>query len=94
MVTDADRLVRDAAIRALANNPDSAAGDKLRAAFKVAGDDGLRVALANALGFRGEPASVEMLARAIDRTRRRSGRCRRCGSCAGQDRHARGHRRC
>ena len=57
---DEDRLVRDAAIRALANNPDSAAGDKLRAAFTAAGDDGLRVAIANALGFRGEPASVEV----------------------------------
>jgi len=61
VVSDNDRLVRDAAIRALANNPDSAAGDKLRAAYTAAGDDGLRVALANALGFRGEPASVAVL---------------------------------
>ena len=63
VVCDNDRLVRDAAIRALANNPDPAAGDKLRHAFKSADDDGLRVALANALGFRGEPASVEVLTR-------------------------------
>ena len=66
-VSDNDRLVRDAAIRALANNPDSAAGDKLREAFTAAGDDGLRVALANALGFRAEPASVDVLARAVYR---------------------------
>ena len=67
VVCDDDRLVRDAAIRALANNPDSAAGDQLRDAFMIAGDDGLRVALVNALGFRGEPASVEMLARSVSR---------------------------
>ncbi len=67
-VTDADRLVRDAAIRALANNPDPAAGDKLRAAFTAAGDDGLRVAIANALGFRAEPASVELLGKVICRS--------------------------
>ena len=37
VVSDSDRLVRDAAIRALANNPDPAAGDKLRDAFKDRG---------------------------------------------------------
>jgi HEAT repeat protein len=63
VVSDSDRLVRDAAIRALANNPEPAAGDKLRAAYKASGDDGLRAAIANALGFRGEPASVDVLAR-------------------------------
>jgi HEAT repeat protein len=61
--SDGDRLVRDAAIRALANNPASAAGDRLRDAYKDAGDDTSRVALANALGFRAEPASVNLLAR-------------------------------
>src|SRR5262249_10952754 len=63
VVTDSDRLVRDAAVRALANNPAPAAGDQLRAAFKATQDDGLRLALINALGFRAEPASVEVLAR-------------------------------
>ena len=63
LVADPDRLVRDAAIRALANNPAPAAGDKLREAFQATEDDGLRIALINALGFRAEPASVDVLAK-------------------------------
>ena len=53
VVCDNDRLVRDAAIRVLANNPDSAAGDKLRDAFKTADDDGLRVAARQRIGLPG-----------------------------------------
>jgi HEAT repeat protein len=60
---DSDRLVREAAVRALANNPSPLAWDKLRVALKSSGDDSLKIAIANALGYRGEPASVEALRR-------------------------------
>jgi HEAT repeat protein len=63
--TDDDRLVRDAAIRALANNPAPTAGEKLRAALRLTVDVNTKVALVNALGFRAEPASTELLAREL-----------------------------
>ena len=66
VVADNDRLVRDAAIRALANNPDAAAGEKLREAFKSTDDEGLRVALANAWAFvANRPARTCWLAEAV-----------------------------
>ena len=60
--SDGDRLVRDAAIRALANNPAPAAGEKLREALRAGGEPALKVALVNALGFRGEAESCDLLA--------------------------------
>jgi HEAT repeat protein len=65
LVTDPDRRVRDAAIRALANNPAPGAGEKLRDALKATGDEALRVAIINALGFRQEESSVDVLARTM-----------------------------
>jgi HEAT repeat protein len=59
---DPDHLVHDAAVRALANNPDPAAGDRLRSALYSAREPALRVALINALGYRAEPMSATMLA--------------------------------
>lgn len=64
-VGDSDRLVRDAAIRALANIPDPAAGAKLRELVSGAGDDERRTALINAIGFRGEPVSAAVLVGAL-----------------------------
>ena len=61
-VGDNDRLVRDAAIRALANNPAPSAGNQLRAVLKAAGEPELQVALINALGFRAEQESCLLLA--------------------------------
>lgn len=60
-VGDPDRLVRDAAIQALANIPDTAAGDKLRNLVSSDGDEARTVALINALGFRGESAATAAL---------------------------------
>lgn len=76
----------------LANNPDAAAGDKLRAAYTAAGDDGLRLVLANALGFRGEPASVELLAQSVCRIQKEPA-VTAAEARAGQDWHSRGNRR-
>ena len=57
---DPDPHVRDAARRALANNPASQANAKLLA--KLAGSKGTwRVGLINALGFRGDAAGVAAL---------------------------------
>ena len=63
VVTDGEKLVRDASIRALANNPAPVAGEKLREALKATEDDPLRIAIINALGFRAEVASVDVLAK-------------------------------
>ena len=65
LVTDKDRLVRDAAIRALANNPSPSAGNRLRRRLRAAGETALQVALVNALGFRAEPESAELLAQEL-----------------------------
>jgi HEAT repeat protein len=62
VVSDGDHLVHDAAVRALANNPDPAAGERLRTALYSAREPALRVALINALGYRAEPRSLEALA--------------------------------
>ena len=52
IIHDQDPLVRDAATRALANNPAPSAGDRLREALAAAPDRAGVVALLNALGFR------------------------------------------
>ena len=62
---DKDRLVRDAAIRALASNPAPAAGEKLEEALKAEGDPRHKVALINALGYRGETSATELLGREL-----------------------------
>ncbi|QEH37290.1 hypothetical protein OJF2_58800 [Aquisphaera giovannonii] len=64
LLTDADRLVRDAAVRALANNPSPAAGDRLLSAMEAA-SGAEKLALINAMGFRAEPANVQALARVL-----------------------------
>ncbi len=51
VVTDSDRLVRDAAIRALANNPDLRGRRKLRQALSAVEEPASRVALINAISF-------------------------------------------
>jgi len=58
---DRDPLVRDAACRALANNPAPEAGATLRAKLAATADNKLKIGLVNALGFRAEPASVAVL---------------------------------
>lgn len=62
LVADKDPLVRDAAIRALANNPAQPAGSELGAALKAAGEPALKVALLSALGFRARPDRCAALA--------------------------------
>ena len=59
---DKDATIRDAARRALQNNPARAAGAKLLAALASAPDDTGRIAVANALGYRGEPDAEKALA--------------------------------
>ncbi|WP_165232531.1 HEAT repeat domain-containing protein [Aquisphaera insulae] len=67
-LADPDKLVRDAAVRAIANNPAPAAGDKLRAAMAEATGPA-KLALIDALGFRAEPASIQALARELKTSR-------------------------
>ena len=62
---DKDRLVRDAAVRALASNPAPAAGEKLEEALKAEGDPRHKVALINALGYRGETSATELMGREL-----------------------------
>jgi len=64
---DRDPRVRDAARRALANNPCPRAGDILCEKLKGARDAGLEVAYIGALGFRGESAAVPLLSRELRR---------------------------
>lgn len=63
LVSDPSILVRDAAVRALANNPTREAGEALRSALAGAGEAKARLALVHALGYRAEPESVEALKR-------------------------------
>ena len=65
VLDDKDPLVRDAACRALANNPAPDAGAKLRAKLAATADNKLKIALANALGFRAEPASASVLGKEL-----------------------------
>jgi HEAT repeat protein len=65
VIADKEPLVRDAAIRALANNPAPAAGARLRDALGAAKETSTKVALLNALGFRAEAESVEVLGKAV-----------------------------
>ena len=65
-IGDGDRLVRDAALRALANNPSPTAGDKLKELLRATSDASLEVALINALGFRGQAQSAEPLIPALN----------------------------
>ncbi len=58
-------LLREAARRALQHNPSMEAGQTLRAALERPGADEWRVGLINALGYRGEGASVATLARLL-----------------------------
>lgn len=58
---DKDPLVRDAALRALADNPAPSAGDRLREALKAAKEPAEQLALVNALGFRAEASSCAPL---------------------------------
>lgn len=58
-------LLREAARRALQNNPSAEAGQTLRLALERGGADEWRVGLINALGYRAETASVAALARLL-----------------------------
>lgn len=58
-------LLREAARRALQHNPSAEAGQTLRAALERGGADEWRIGLINALGYRGESASVATLARLL-----------------------------
>jgi HEAT repeat protein len=69
LLADKDRLVRDAAVRALANNPSPAACGGLRGALNPDADPALQVALVNALGFRAEPESCDVLAQELQSNR-------------------------
>jgi HEAT repeat protein len=61
---DKDDLVRDAAVRCLANNPSPAATGQLLA--RLPGSSGkAKVGLLNALGHRADPAAVEAVAREL-----------------------------
>jgi len=62
LLTDGDRLIREAALRALTDNPSEDADDALRDALEAATTAEDRVALANALGYRGEDDGVSALA--------------------------------
>ncbi|MGO9598639.1 MAG: HEAT repeat domain-containing protein [Isosphaeraceae bacterium] len=61
LFADKEPLVQSAAIRALANNPAPAAGEKLRDALRMTNDSRLMIELVNALGFRGDAESTEIL---------------------------------
>jgi len=60
-----DREIRDAARRALENNPAPGANARLLAALAAGGDPVWRVAVVNSLGFRGDQTSVGPLARLL-----------------------------
>ena len=62
---DKDVHVRDAARRALANSPAPEANAKLLAALPAARDSKFKAGLLNALGFRGDPASVAAAAKEL-----------------------------
>lgn len=62
LLDDGDPLVRDAAQRALANNPAPKAGAKLSDKLKATADNKFKAALIGALGYRAEPAGVAALA--------------------------------
>ena len=61
LLSDKDALVRDAARRALANNPEKEAGVKLLGEMQHATDAKFKAALINSLGHRGDAASVDAL---------------------------------
>lgn len=65
LLDDQDQHVRDAARRALQNNPAPTANAKLLGKLRAGGNSSWRVALVNSLGFRGEQASVGPLARLL-----------------------------
>jgi HEAT repeat protein len=65
LIPNTEPQVRIAAIRALANNPSSAAGEKLREALRTTNDARLSIELASALGFRAEAESTEILAQEL-----------------------------
>ena len=62
LLDDEDGEIRQWALRTLENNPAPEANAKLLAKPETAGDSGWQVALINSLGFRGDPASVTVLA--------------------------------
>jgi len=61
LLGEKDTLVRDAARRALANNPEKAAGAKLLARMPSEKDAKFKAALINSLGYRAEASSVSAL---------------------------------
>ena len=65
LLDDADAEIRDAARAALANNPTPEANAKLVAQLSATGDASKRVALIHALGYRADPASVEVLGKQL-----------------------------
>ncbi|MFQ5809308.1 MAG: HEAT repeat domain-containing protein, partial [Armatimonadota bacterium] len=65
LLSDSDQQVRDAARRALANNPAAAANATLLAKLAEGGAPSWRVALINSLGFRADRSSVGPLARVL-----------------------------
>ncbi|MBI5388049.1 MAG: HEAT repeat domain-containing protein [Verrucomicrobia bacterium] len=61
-----DAELRECARRALEKNSAPAASDSLRAALEKATDTAWRIGLVNALGWRGDTASVGLLAKQLD----------------------------
>ena len=66
LLSDQDAQIRDSARRALENNPAPEANNRLLAALGSAADDTQRVAVANALGCRGNSSSVPALSGLLD----------------------------
>src|SRR5262249_1160307 len=64
VLDDKDDVVREAAVRALANNPSPKATGKLAAKLSAAPAKA-KVGLLNALGHRGDPAAVGEVAREL-----------------------------
>ena len=65
LLGDNDPQIRECARRALQNNPAKEANGKLLAALAAARDAKWKLALANSLGYRGDPASAGALAKLL-----------------------------
>jgi len=65
LLDDRDEKTRDAACRALANNPAPEANAKLLAKLQSGSDAALKTGLLNSLGYRGDPASAGAVAKEL-----------------------------
>lgn len=71
LMQESDPEIRDAARRALQNNPAAEANTRLLDARRAANETPAKIALVGSLGFRGDPASVDLLAAQISGSDRR-----------------------